>query len=245
MSEENNQKQKVVGDTMIVATKMLRPPKAVTSLVVVPRTAEWAQVAWMIVFALIGLMVASIVAGFGMMPAVYGITLGGAFGYIFPQLSPLQDESLAKWFMLQGGEVASKKVRINGRKAKMYIGTFPLKRVAGGRTVLFPSGGKVKASYYDERGFPQVATDKEARSLLREQQKLREKTQKGKNRLQASTSLSVEVPKSRAERRKESQQRSAPRTPNKKKTRQETLQPGIPGEPIKTKKNKRAAKRKR
>lgn len=179
------ERPKTTGDAMLVATDLLKPPKARTAIKILPRTIAWDHLFSVIIVAVVGLIVG--VTFFSGLQAIFTCVLfGGAVGYMLPSLSPLEGESILMWFGLQAKSATAKRVNINGRRAKMYVGTYPLKRTALGATRLLPSSGSVKSEHYDERGYPELRTGKSASGQLEEQRKLRTKRQsKG---LKASTS---------------------------------------------------------
>lgn len=206
-----DEEPEAMGDAMIVATSMLKPPKAVTAMKVLPRTIEWERVFWVAGGALVGLIVCVVVFRTFSVNTIYAVVLGAAGGYVLPSLSPLEGESLLKWGLLRSRDATAQRVNVNGRKAKMYIGTYPLKRAAAGAIRLIPAGVEVKAPNYDERGYPAMTTNKsDSSTLLEQQRRARTAQQKGKGRLRPSASLQA-PPMSRSEARKQQQARSAPR----------------------------------
>lgn len=243
MAEENTQEQgdRTQGDAMLVATSMLKPPKARTAMKVLPRTIAWENLFIIVACALIGLLIGLRVFGVDNLQAVLStVVVTGALGFILPSLSPLEGESILTWFGLQAKSTTARRVNINGRRVKMYIGTYPLKRAALGATRITPAGGNVKAYAYDERGYPQMTTTK-ANAQLEEQRRLR--TNKSQQQLRPSTRLESPSPgrRSLVKGRKEQQAKAAPRLPQageKRKSRVEL------NKKIKLKKPKRAKKQK-
>lgn len=198
----------VTGEKMIVATSMLKAPKAVTSMKFIPRTIEWERIIVIGIFALVTWGIYAAIFPVALNVSIYVLALGGALGYVIPYLSPLEGESLLTWFGLQGREATAKRVNVNGRRVKMYVGTYPLKRVAAGKMRLYGSGVHIQASHYDERGYPQLETKNAGNTELEQQRKMRALTQKKGKRLKASTTLT-----SHASARADQQQRAQPRLP--------------------------------
>lgn len=212
MAEENTEtKERAEGDAMLVATTMLKAPKARTAMKVLPRTIEWENLFLIGALTVVGLIVGAALFKGALQPTLTSGVVAGVLGFILPSLSPLPGESIVTWLGLQVKDTASKRVTINGRRAKMYVGTYPLKRVALGHTRLLPAGGDVKAYEYDERGYPQMTTTK-GNSQLAEQRKLRTRAN-STNKLRPSTTLEVPAKKSIAGMRKEQQNKAAPRLP--------------------------------
>lgn len=234
---ENTKSKQPQGEAMLVATSMLKPPKSRTAMKVIPRTIAWENLFLVGGFGFVGLLLGATIFGIDNLQAVLStVVLMAAFGYILPQLSPLKGESLLTWFGLQARDASAKRVTINGRRVKMYIGTYPLKRVAMGHTRILPAGAPVKAYAYDERGYP-LATTPKNNPQLEAQRKLRSKSQQ---RLRPSTSLEA-PPKRRSlvRDRNEQRARSAPRLPVAGEKRKSTLDVN---KQIKLKKPKRKRK---
>lgn len=226
---------RTTGDTMIVATDLLKPPKARTALKILPTTVAWEQVAIVGISAFLGFIVGVIFFG-SMRPIIMCTGIGGVIGYILPSLSPLEGESIMMWFGLQAKDMTAKKVDINGRKAKMYVGTYPLRRTALGATRLLPSAGSVKAESYDERGYPELRVNKSATAKLMEQKKLR--TRQQSRGMKASTTLRPPEKKRLSFGGGKSKSMAAPRVP---KARYQSVQDVMKGA---KKSKRRSAKRK-
>lgn len=227
MTDGNAQTQvddSVKGEAMLVATSMLKPPKARTAMKILPRTIAWENLFIILACALIGLVIGLRIFGGENVQAVMStVVLAGAVGFLLPSLSPLKDESILMWFGLQAKEATARRVTINGRRVKMYIGTYPLKRVALGSTQILPSGGNVKAYSYDERGYPQMTTSRKGNTQLAEQKKLRQ----AKQRKELRPSATLEVPTKRrlslTAARKEQQGKAKPRLPQAGEKRKSQL----------------------
>src|SRR5581483_1520450 len=88
---------------------------------------------------------------------MYGPTLGGAAGWAAANFSPLEGESLAKWLGLQAASGRKRKLEIDGRQVRMYVGIAPLRRTAAGTIRMLPGGVPLDSVRWDERGVPQQA----------------------------------------------------------------------------------------
>lgn len=174
---------------MLVATKLLKAPRARTSLKVVPRTIEWVTLLSVAGFALAGLIVGLAVFGGARLQAVLSTTaLAGAIGYMAPTLSPLEGESILTWIGLKAQSATARRVTVNGKRSRMYIGTYPLKRSALGPVRFLPSGGNVSSPEYDSRGYP-IFDSRSSHTLLAEQRRHRKSGANRKSQLKPSTTL--------------------------------------------------------
>lgn len=239
--EDLKPKEQAQGPTMLVATKMLKPPRAVLGTQFLPRTIPWATVIVVGVCAFIGFAVSVSVFEVTFKSAMYGAAVGGAIGFVVPQLSPLKGESIFKWLGLKVKEATATRVSIDGRLAKMHIGTFPLKRTALGRMRVRPAGLEVKAYSYDERGYPEFAsTEKSAHSELERQKKLRGTK---KRQLKASSTLRGHQQKSRRsfdESQSLLRSKGMPKPPRQKKS---SVSPGVSLSSASLKKQQKKRKR--
>ncbi|NDU77716.1 hypothetical protein GWI34_34665 [Actinomadura sp. DSM 109109] len=182
MSEEDD---RVRGPAMLAATNMLKPPPAVigslNKAVTLPRTVRLTTLIAMIIGASLGFLIAFIIFGPGLNALMYGPVLGGAAGWSAVNFSPLRGESLATWLGLQVNGTRNRKLYVDGRPVRLYIGISPLRRTASGNVRMLPGGVPVDAVRWDERGYPQQEMPGAAR--------LRAPRNKGR-RLTASTQLS-------------------------------------------------------
>ncbi|TDC44461.1 hypothetical protein E1281_33920 [Actinomadura sp. KC345] len=154
MSEDH----RVTGPAMLAATNMLKPPPAVIGSVnkemTLPRTIKLTTLIAVLIGAALGFLIAFIVVGPGLNALMYGPTLGGAAGWATVNFSPLQGESLAKWMGLQFNENRSRKLLVDDRQVRLYIGIAPLRRTAAGTVRMLPGGVSVDAIRWDSRGYP-------------------------------------------------------------------------------------------
>lgn len=149
----------VRGPVMLAATNMLTPPPAVIGSlnkeITLPRTVRLTTVVVGGAGAILGFAVALMIFGVGIYSLMYGPTVGGAIGWMATNLSPLQGESLAKWLGLQAGNTRKRKLVVDGRPVRLYVGIAPLRRTAAGRVRMLPGGVPVDAVRWDDRGVPQ------------------------------------------------------------------------------------------
>ncbi|WP_344587262.1 hypothetical protein [Actinomadura vinacea] len=154
-----SQDDAVKGPVMLAATNMLKPPPTVIGSVnkdvTLPRTVRLSTLIAVLIGAAIGFLVAFFVAGPGLKALMYGPTLGGGLGWGAVNISPLRGESLAKWLGLQFNETRNRKLVVNGRPVRLYVGIAPLRRTAAGTVRMLPGGVPVDAVRWDSRGYPQ------------------------------------------------------------------------------------------
>ncbi|RJL24022.1 hypothetical protein [Bailinhaonella thermotolerans] len=201
MSEDTERAQ---GPTMIAATNILRPPPAVIGSInqrlTLPRTVKLTTILFGGVGACLGLLVATAVAGAGFQQLMYGSVLGAAAGWLVVNYSPLSGESMLTWLGLTVRATTARKVSVDGKPVRLYIGIAPLHRTAAGTVRMLPGAVPVQAAQWDERGVPLPVpipgADKLAGSPLK----------KGRDRLRPSTELSTQG-------RKPPKQRSRKPTP--------------------------------
>lgn len=146
---------------MIVATSMLTPPKSVVRVRFLPRTLPLQTLAIVIATAVIGFMISTSLMGSGLEAVVYGLSLGGFGGYMLTRMSPLEGEGIFTWLGLHAKSASVKKVTIDGVKCARYIGFAPLHWVANGPVRLVPGAIEVRATGWDERGYPEWGADEE------------------------------------------------------------------------------------
>lgn len=153
---ENDQ---VRGPAMLAATNMLKPPPAVIGSVnkevTLPRTIRLTTLIAVLIGAVLGFLIAFFLVGPGLQALLYGPILGGAAGWGTVSFSPLQGESLGKWLGLRISETRDRKLVVDGRPVKLYVGIAPLRRTAVGTVRMVPGGVSVDAVEFDERGYPQ------------------------------------------------------------------------------------------
>ncbi|MCO6009158.1 hypothetical protein NE236_29730 [Actinoallomurus purpureus] len=147
------------GPVMLAATNMLKPPPAVIGSlnkeITLPRTIKLTTLLSVGIGAVMGFLIALFTVGVGINALIYGPTLGGALGWGAVSFSPLRGESLAKWLGLQANSARQRKLAVDGRPVRLYVGIAPLRRTAAGTVRMLPGGVPVDGVSWDERGFPQ------------------------------------------------------------------------------------------
>lgn len=144
---------------MLAATNMLKPPAPVigslNKAVTLPRTVKLTTLIALIIGASLGFLIAFVVFGPGLKALMYGPAFGGAVGWGAVNFSPLRGESLAKWMGLQINGTRNRKLVLDGRPVRLYVGIAPLRRTAAGPVRMLPGGVPVDAVRWDSRGYPQ------------------------------------------------------------------------------------------
>ncbi|GAA4613489.1 hypothetical protein GCM10023195_58380 [Actinoallomurus liliacearum] len=147
------------GPVMLAATNMLKPPPAVIGSInkeiTLPRTIKLTTLLAVGVGAVLGFVASLFVFGVGMNALIYGPTVGGMVGWALVSFSPLRGESLAMWFGLQANSARKRKLVIDGRQVRLYVGIAPLRRTAAGTIRILPGGVPIDGARWDERGVPQ------------------------------------------------------------------------------------------
>ncbi|WP_143219772.1 hypothetical protein [Actinomadura sp. CNU-125] len=145
----------VRGPTMLAATDMLKPPPAVigslNNEIALPRTVRLTTLIAVLAGAVLGFVVGLLVFGAGLNALLYGPALGGAGGWALVNLSPLQGESMAVWLGLQANRSRRRRLVVDGRQARLYVGIAPLHRTAAGTVRMLPGGVPVDAVRWDAR----------------------------------------------------------------------------------------------
>jgi hypothetical protein len=156
MSDEAEESMR--GPVMLAATNMLKPPPAVIGSInkeiTLPRTIKLTTLLSVGIGAVLGFLTALIIFGVGLDALIYGPTMGGALGWGAVSFSPLRGESLAKWLGLQANSARQRKLAVDGRPVRLYVGIAPLRRTAAGTVRILPGGVPVDGVSWDERGFP-------------------------------------------------------------------------------------------
>ncbi|MEV5751307.1 hypothetical protein AB0L00_26090 [Actinoallomurus sp. NPDC052308] len=147
------------GPVMLAATNMLKPPPAVIGSVnkeiTLPRTIKLTTLLAVGIGAVLGFVTSLFLFGVGMNALIYGPTVGGIVGWTLVSFSPLRGESLAMWLGLQANSARKRKLVIDGRQVRLYVGIAPLRRTAAGTIRILPGGVPVDGARWDERGVPQ------------------------------------------------------------------------------------------
>jgi hypothetical protein len=157
MSDESD--DRVRGPVMLAATNMLKPPPPVIGSlnkeITLPRTIKLTTLAGLLAGAVFGFVCALAVVGPSLGALMWGPTIGGALGWGVTNFSPLEGESLAKWLGLQALGSRKRKLELDGRQVRLYVGIAPLRRTAAGAVRMLPGGVPVDAVRWDQRGVPQ------------------------------------------------------------------------------------------
>lgn len=156
MSDDSH--DEVHGPTMLAATNMLKPPPPVIGSlnkeVALPRTIKLTTLAGVGAGAVLGFVVALLLVGTSIKALMYGPALGGMLGWLAVNFSPLRGESLAKWLGLRATNARKRRLVLDGRPVRLYVGIAPLRRTAAGTVRMLPGGVPVDAVVWDPRGFP-------------------------------------------------------------------------------------------
>lgn len=153
MSDEAEVNEKDLHVPMMVLTDMLKPPKTVTNLRVIPRTMEWDKITAIVIGGIVGLLCGLWLWPDPMMGGMYGATIGGAAFFMLIHITPFSDESLWSWINTTFFNKPSS-IREDGTKRNLYIGIAPVKWSYEGRIVHTASAVSSPATYYDKRGYP-------------------------------------------------------------------------------------------
>ncbi|MBC6458084.1 hypothetical protein [Actinomadura sp. HBU206391] len=149
----------VSGPVMLAATNMLKPPPAVIGSlnreITLPRTVRLATLAAVATGAVLGFLGTLFLFGAGLYALLYGPALGGVIGWALVNFSPLREESMARWLGLQANQTRKRKLVVDGRQVRLYVGIAPLRRTAVGTVRMLPGGVPVDSVRWDARGVPQ------------------------------------------------------------------------------------------
>jgi hypothetical protein len=148
----------VRGPAMLAATNMLKPPPAVVGSlnreITLPRAVRLSTLAAVLTGMIVGFLLTFLIVGPGLKALMYGPAAGGAAGWMAVNFSPLQGEPLVKWIGLQISGTRKRKLVVDGRPVRLYVGIAPLRRTAAGTVRMLPGGVTVDAVRWDARGFP-------------------------------------------------------------------------------------------
>jgi hypothetical protein len=142
------------GPIMLCATKVLKSQPVrigrIVGNVTLPRTVELRVAVAGAFGGFTLLMLCVILLGPSLRVVVMSFAIGSALGVAAMTYSPLSGESLLSWIFL---EASSKRGRVKhrGELVKVYVGTQPIGRVAGGRTIMFPGAVNVPEGSVNER----------------------------------------------------------------------------------------------
>lgn len=144
----------VQGPPMIVATKVLRAPRARVGKIYgdlrLPRSVELRSVAAAAAGGFVGLIVWSfavgIIFGYTFATFLYTVVLFGAAGLSTLYIQPLKGEPLWRWLLFKARDLKG------GQAAKAHICTTPLPRESAGELKILLSCVEVAPGSFDERG---------------------------------------------------------------------------------------------
>lgn len=147
------QEDSVTGPPMIVATKILRAPRARIGKVYgnlrLPRSVELRSVGATLAGSLVGTIVwifaIGIVFGYNFESFLYTNIVFGALGLSTLYIQPLKGEPLWRWILFKA---ASRK----NKREKLHICTKPLDREAAGEVKMLASCVNVAKGSFDDRG---------------------------------------------------------------------------------------------
>lgn len=150
----------VTGPAMLAVTNILRPPRArvgkITENFVLPRTIELRKLlvggAGVFVGLLFWLFFLGFIVGHTLMPMLFSGAFFGALSIFLISWSPLRGESFARWLGLSASTIRADRVRVDGIRARAYLGIAPLQYTAAGRTRILSGAANVPAGSVDERG---------------------------------------------------------------------------------------------
>ncbi|WP_346049305.1 hypothetical protein [Actinomadura chokoriensis] len=148
----------VQGPAMLAATNLLKPPPAVIGSlnreVTLPRAVRLTTIAAVLAGVIVGFLLTFLIFGAGLKALIYGPAAGGAVGWMAVNFSPLRGEPLIKWIELRLTGTRKRKLVVDGRPLRLYVGIAPLHRTAAGTIRMLPGGVTVDAVRWDPRGFP-------------------------------------------------------------------------------------------
>ncbi|WP_173097334.1 hypothetical protein [Actinomadura verrucosospora] len=150
--------QDVHGPAMLAATNMLKPPPPVIGSlnkeITLPRAVRLTTLVAVLAGMIVGFLLSFVIVGPGLKALMYGPALGGAVGWMAVNFSPLQGEPLMRWIGLQISGTRKRKLIVDGRPVRLYVGIAPLHRTAAGTVRMLPGGVTVDAVRWDSRGVP-------------------------------------------------------------------------------------------
>jgi hypothetical protein len=144
------------GPVMLAATSVLKPPPARVSRlgpgIKLPRTVEIKTLVVCSVFFLIFSCASWTLFGFSMQRVLISGTIGVLVGWILVTYSPLEGETLGKWFALILGRKISGTIQVSGETARVYVGICPVVKTANGYITISHGFSRVSPGSVDERG---------------------------------------------------------------------------------------------
>jgi len=141
---------------MLAATSVLKPPPARVSRlgpgIKLPRTVEIKTLAVCSVLFLVFGALTWFIFGFSLQRVLIGGVLGALAGWLLVTYSPLEGETLGKWFSLILGRRLAGTTRIAGESARVYVGICPVEYTAKGYVTISHGFCRVIPGSVDERG---------------------------------------------------------------------------------------------
>jgi len=145
------------GPVMLAATRVLNPGQPRISRIgagiTLPRTVPILNLvvggAAALIGAVVGASISTSLEGF-----IYGAVFFAAAALFALSYSPLEGESMLKWFQLLLGRqlTAGNETRINGQRARICIGICPAPTPANGKVKVVPGAINIAPGQFDERG---------------------------------------------------------------------------------------------
>lgn len=149
------------GPVMLSATETLKTPPLrlgrITETIVLPRSIEVKKilaVAVGLILAFPFFVILGIVFKHNFTLFLILESAGAATGLLLVSWSPLKGESFSKWLGLASSSRTSKKVYINGKEVRAYIGIAPLQNGACGSVRIVGAAVTVVPNNFDYRGVP-------------------------------------------------------------------------------------------
>lgn len=141
---------------MLAATSVLKPPPARVSRlgpgIKLPRTVEIKTLAVCSVFFVVFAASSWALFGFSLQRVLISGTIGVLVGWILVTYSPLEGETLGKWFALVLGRKMSGTTQVSGERARVYVGICPVVKTTTGYVTISHGFGRVSPGSVDERG---------------------------------------------------------------------------------------------
>jgi hypothetical protein len=141
---------------MLAATSVLKPPPARVSRlgpgIKLPRTVEIKTLAICSVLFTVFAALTWAMFGFSLQRILIGGVLGAIVGWLLVTYSPLEGETLGKWFSLILGKRLAGTTRVSGERARVFVGICPVEHTAKGYVTISHGFGRVSPGSVDERG---------------------------------------------------------------------------------------------
>ena len=146
----------VRGPVMLAATSVLKQaPARISRLgagIQLPRTVP---IKTLIVCGITGLLAVVLTGsflGYHLRGVLIAGVLGGAVGWCAVTYQPMRGETLMKWVGLEVLSFKDRRVKIDGKRARAYVGICPVETIARGRITIAHGHAEVAPGSVDERG---------------------------------------------------------------------------------------------